>query len=88
MHRWGKLSKSPFVKTVRFCEREGSSESESERVPTLDDDWGRLDFQEALEGEGSRVVEVAGLQAALLERYVCRECDGGPREELYRREGK
>ena len=36
------------------------------------------------------MVEVAGLQAALLERCVCRECGGGPvefREELYRSEG-
>ena len=36
------------------------------------------------------MIEVAGLQAALLERCVCRECGGGPvelREDLYRREG-
>ena len=37
----------------------------------LDDHWGWPGFQDALGGgEGSRVVEVAGLQAALLERCV------------------
>ena len=86
-----KLSKSPFL-SVRFREGEGGSESESdsESRPTLDDHCDSPNFQGTLEGEGTRVVEVAGVQAALLDRCVCRECGGGPvefREDLYRREG-
>ena len=69
-----KLSLSPYLLF-------GVNESDSD-VMNVDEFAGDM---ETLCGRGARILEVQGLQAALLERCVCRECGKGPVE--YREDG-
>ena len=74
-----KLRKSPYLPVVEY-------NSDNEEQIDLDD----FENWESLNGDGVRLLEVKGLQTALLESVLCKKCGCGPvefQEEIHRKQG-